>query len=322
MAAEDWGRLKTFLTTGKVPEVGPLRKQYLELHTELGFSIRTLHEALTRGWDMHICNPLLVLEHERQSGNFVDERFWHRFDALLQGGRLGSGGRYNSLSYELGMEGAGGRYAAPFRLLLEQSSGVQAGIAFPIAAHFALQTSQPLEAYALVAPLLAREAKISRGEQIEELWLNFYDYARQRVAPVLDGAGIEHLTGEDVMRTSLVDHPLYRRGLDRLEILRQQSWRVPVTLRYLHVPETIRQRQVVDIVLSTPGISTHRSLLAACLPPPLVQFEDGESWTIGETTGSEFSQTARYADAELQHDAGIAKAIEASWKSMLNARWG
>lgn len=63
-------------------------------------------------------------------------------------------------------------------------------------------------------------------------------------------------------------------------------------------------------------------LQAACLPPPLVQFEDGESWTIGETTGSEFSQTARYADAELQHDAGIAKAIEASWKSMLNARWG
>ena len=53
-----------------------IRRQYVAKHPQLGFSVRTLHESLTRGWEIHICNPIGVLRLERESRLFTDEAFW------------------------------------------------------------------------------------------------------------------------------------------------------------------------------------------------------------------------------------------------------
>jgi hypothetical protein len=323
LAAEEWRRLLAFRKSGKYPPVGDLRRRYVAQHPTLGFSVRTLHEALTRGWEVHCCNPRAVLSFEREARLFTDEAFWARFDQLDAKGLLT--GRdsqsYSDIAYELAMQGAGGRYAAPFRYLVERTDRVRAGIAFPLAAHFALQTPDPVESYAQIAPVLAEEATPDRPARIEDLWVHFYDRARQRVGPILDASGQEYLSAEDVIRQELADHPGYQRAIERLGRLKKDTWRVPSYHLYAQVPEPIRQRQTADIVLCTPGISVHRALLIAHLPPPLVQFTDGRTWQFGECWNAEFPDSARFDAAESHRDAEDALAINTDWKRMLNVRW-
>ena len=322
LASEEWRRLQAFRENGEFPPPGPVRRQYVKKHPELGFSVRTLHEALTRGWDIHICNPIQVLHLERESRLFTDDTFWARFDELEAAGALtGPGGSYTDLAYELGMDGAGGRYASPFRYLVEHSNRAQAGIAFPLAAHFALQTPNPAASYARIAPVLANEAKPSQPAPIEELWISYYDHARQRIAPILDEMGQSYLPGEDVIREELGDHPGYQRAISHLQRLEKESWRAKPYHLYMQAPEAIRGRQAADIMLATPGISEHRSLLLMCLPPPRVQFTDGQTWILGHTFNKEFPEAAKYENQELKMDASSAKTIDRAWKDMLSARW-
>jgi hypothetical protein len=323
LAAEEWRRLSAFRKTGHFPPSGPLRRQYVLKHAELGFSVRTLHESLTRGWDIHICNPTQVLRLERESGQFTDEAFWARFEELEASGALdGPGGSYTDLAYELGMEGAGGRYAGPFRYLVQHSSRARAGPVFPLAAHFALQTADPLESYARIAPLLADEARALKPAAIEDLWVSYYDHARQRIGPILDDMGQPYLPGEDVLREELANHPGYRRAIARLERLQRESWRAkPYHLFPPQVPEPIRRRQAADVVLATPGIPEHRALLVAYLPPPLVRFVDGRTWLLGQTFNEEYPDAGIYLGEELEADADSADTIDRAWTEMLNARW-
>jgi hypothetical protein len=134
--------------------------------------------------------------------------------------------------------------------------------------------------------------------------------------------GQPYLPGENVLSDELSHHPGYRRAKAHLDRLQRESWRAkPYHLYSPQIPERIRRRQAADVILATPGISEHRALLLMCLPPPLVQFANGQTWVLGQTFNEEYPDAGIYKHDELEANAESAATIERAWNDMLNARW-
>lgn len=303
LAAEDWQRLLEFESTGIIPDSGPFMQELLRFNDSLGFSAWNLIESLTRYWDVHICGPTQLLDIERIEKLGTDKEFWKKYDKLRESGiltiRRSNGDAYTAQAYNLAMEGVGGRYARPYKLTGEFLMNPDlAGVLFPIAAHFAFQTSKPTDYFERFVEILAPYALPPRSPEtyaapIEELWINLYYIGRELTAPVIYQApGLYPLA--EIRESGLINHPGYARVLKNMEhyatlaadgkIGKQIIESYP---RMLEEFESKYEKKVargligflvLDLVLSTPGIPNHRAELFNLLPPPLIRFKDGKTW--------------------------------------------
>lgn len=131
LIAEDWARLKHFDATGQSLPPGNLRRAFTQRMEGAGFSTQDLMEAHARFWDVQALGPPLLIELELDAPNRdvsqvltraqyeklkADGKIWHHFD------ERGHGVGYSSLSFDLAMRLAAGRYALPYLGLREETN--------------------------------------------------------------------------------------------------------------------------------------------------------------------------------------------------------
>lgn len=156
LVTEDWMRLKHFDATGQSLPPGNLRRGFTQRIEGAGFSTRDLMEAHARFWDLQVLGPPLLIELELDAPNRdvsqiltraqyehlkADGKIWHHFD------EHGDGVGYSSLSFDLAMRLAAGRYALPYLRLREETNDLIAAALFPLCAHFALHSDSPPDFY-------------------------------------------------------------------------------------------------------------------------------------------------------------------------------
>ncbi|MDP2177481.1 MAG: hypothetical protein Q8K19_03120 [Methylicorpusculum sp.] len=149
-------RLKHFDATGQSLPPGNLRRGFTQRIEGAGFSTRDLMEAHARFWDLQVLGPPLLIELELDAPNRdvsqiltraqyehlkADGKIWHHFD------EHGDGVGYSSLSFDLAMRLAAGRYALPYLRLREETNDLIAAALFPLCAHFALHSDSPPDFY-------------------------------------------------------------------------------------------------------------------------------------------------------------------------------
>jgi hypothetical protein len=331
LAMEDWQRLTEFESTNTVPVPGPRIREFVRKNELLGFSPWTLNESLTRFWDMHICGPLDLLDTEQADKRFTDNQFWERYNALKRTGRLTGpdGTGYSDLAYALAMEGAGGRYARPYQLVIEKTSPKVAGIVFPIAAHFAFQTSRPADYFAQFVELLAPYVQTLPPGDIEKLWVSFYFTARSLIFPVIKEANEQPLFPIiEIRESGLNSHPGYASGLNAMEYwtaqLPKSNLGKEISRRKPELPESFVGLLALDIFMATPGIPDHRGGLYQMFPPPVVRFADGQIWLLGDVHRRELHPEWNEIERGLpkwQKMAADALEIDKRWNKLLRARY-
>lgn len=331
VAGEDWQRLQEFEATKKVPPTGPWRKEFVRKHPKLGFSALNLHEALTRFWDMHICGPVHLLRLEREEAKWTNDSVFERFDVLEQLGLIYTpDGGYTDKVYALAMEGAGGRYAAAYRLAFDPSESALAGILFPLAAHFAFQTSRPTDFFARFVHELRALVHTPLGfPSIEELWLDLYPRARMRTFGILKAEKEQLLFPiTEIFEGPLKSHPGYAMALNVLEYLAAHAAEGKLGKRLRQeLPRTSDDFLgvlVLDVLLATPGVPDHRSVLYQHLAPPLVCFSDGARWLLGivrEDAVDPPKEDRAYRIERFEKAAAVSEDLSTRWQAMVDARY-
>lgn len=331
LATEDWRKLIGFESTGTVSAPGPRMREFVRKNELVGFSAWTLNESLTRFWDMHICGPLELLDMEKAERRFTNIVFWERYNKLRQSGRLtGSDGTgYSDLVYALAMEGAGGRYARTYQLVIEKTSPKVAGIVFPIAAHFAFQTSRPTDYFAQFVELLAPAAQKLPPDDIETLWVNFYFTARNLIFPVIKEANEQPLFPiVDIRESGLIEHPGYARALNAMEYwatkLPNSNPGKAISHRMPELQDSHVGLLALDIFLASPGVPDHRVGLYQMFPPPVVRFKDGQIWLLGDIHRRELHPEWNDEERglpEWQQSATDSLEIDKRWNTLLQARY-
>jgi hypothetical protein len=331
MISEDWKRLTNFEMNGTFGTPGPFLKEFFRKNNELGFSAWILNESLTRYWDMHICGPIELLEMEHKSRIFTDEEFWGRYQELSEKKQLTGpdGTGYSDLVYALAMEGAGGRYADPYNLVIKRTSPKVAGIVFPLAAHFAFQTSRPTDYFVKFVDLLAPYAVTLPPGDVEDLWIDFYFTARGKIFPVICKENERPLFPIiEIRESGLIDHPGYQIVLRDLEYWTPRLINTNPAKEVKRRKTELEDRQVgllaLDILLSTPGIPDHRGLLYQLFAPYVVKFYDDRNWLLGYTHRSELHpewSDAKRGLSEFQEKESIALNIDKRWKRFQQAKY-
>jgi len=341
-AAEDWQRLKEFETNGIISSFGYYTNEFYYEYPHLGFNAFTLNEALTRFWDIHICGPIELLEMEQSSQNEKNSGFWETFNQLKESKILfGPGGTgYSEKAYTLAMEGAGGRYAKPYKMVIDQVGPAIAGIIFPIAAHFAFQTTKPVHYYNIFLDLLIKRIfdviRDNPNQPIELFWLNMYFKGLSVISKkLLEESQRLLIPIVDIHNSSLKSHPGYISILNDMEYYTTKQ--LPNTElgkiceNYLkNIKSNLDEEKIssitslitLDLLLATPGVSKNRGILFQIFPPPIVRFKDDRFWLLGYTHRSELHP--HWSDEERmlskwKEDAKIAVDIDNRWNKFLIA---
>lgn len=340
-AAEDWQRLKEFETNGIIPSFGYYSNEFYYEYPYLGFNAFTLNEALTRFWDIHICGPIQLLEMEQSSQNEKNGGFWEIFNQLKESKNLygPDGISYNEKAYTLAMEGAGGRYAKPYKMVIDQVGPAIAGIIFPIATHFAFQTTKPVYYFYIFLDLLKKLIlnliRDNPKQPIEDFWLIMYfaglrvifeklrEDSRNLLIPILD-----------IHNSSLKSHPGYISILNDMEYYTKQLPNTElgkICENYLkNIESNLDEEKIssatsfitLNLLFATPGVSNNRAILYQMFPPPIVRFKDDRFWLLGYTHRSELHP--HWSDEERmlskwKEDAKIAVDIDNRWNKLLLA---
>lgn len=294
---EDWSRLKHFERTGEILPPGRLRTLFFQRVEETGFSTQDLVEAHARFWDVQALGPPLLIELELDAPNRdADEiltqaqydrlkaegKIWHHYDDA------GKGVGYSSLSFDLAMRLAAGRYALPYLRLREATDDLIAAALFPLCAHFALHSASPPEFYLALIDRLRGQVDLERGRFIEQAWRSLYsDVWREAELLHIDRYGSEFFTGQAAIHESALfgehvgykmAHTMLSLACDHLEANRPGGFLVGPE----QMPSGMRALWTMDFLLGCCGMTDCRSPdLLAFIAPPVIRFADGKIWEIG-----------------------------------------
>ena len=334
LAAEDLARLEEHERDGTLPAPGARRHEYMRRHEEWGFSALDLQEALARYWDVHILGPPLLLSLERADPNRQWEaEFEQAYAALEAQGRLPSpdGARYSGESYDLAMATAAGSYARPYLMLRAELPSLTAAGAFPLLAHIALHTPEPVIFFARLVEFAVPMFGPGKApnDSIEDFW-------KQMFLPAV-AVGIKLAEALNLVIDFM---PLLSSELEEtLGRSKPHDWarhRLEVAINVLAEQERAREAAaepgkapleaaVAELMLrlATPGVPKHRAFLAAWLSPPLVKFADGKREILGRLhrrlAGAPDSEAERRLSAEFDWIADEAEAQDARWQAFVRA---
>jgi len=161
VAAEDWGRLQRFRDGGDAEAAGPLNSILRRPHPNFGYSANDLAESASRYWDILNVGPHNLVESDLATGVVMDDETRDLYDrASFAGLFRSSDDGFSQLTVEIAMRISGGSYALPYLNLLAKLGDrydPQAMALFPLLAHWALQTPEPVIFYERFAELAGRK---------------------------------------------------------------------------------------------------------------------------------------------------------------------
>lgn len=254
LALQEWLDVQEFKQSGALKDYKGLLGRFAEPPKGAPFSAWELSESLCRYWDIHIMGPVRLLQERGEAlssaGNDARPYQAAEFDRLMT------------------IEDA---YAAPYRWALERWGSVASVLLFPIAGHFAMQTSRPVEVFLKVSENLAVEAQQFRGS-IHENWRTLFPKVRDATGSACFSLTGSILTpGWDVIRRSaLKESPIWR-----------------YYLRLLHTGAmTVGSIEKLDFCFSLPGDPENRGILVSGFLPAVTLFRNGR-W-FGESDLAKF----------------------------------
>jgi hypothetical protein len=246
--------------------------------------------------------------------------FLQRFETLKVKGLLrhpGHGG-YSSESFDLAMEGPGGRWAKPYVMLRQRLPPKATAALFPVAVNLALQTADPVGTFAfLISGAPSLEPALPSDQDIALLWRWCYDL----VSPLLAELPDDELLGNGIRVAaagSLDGQPVW-------------NWLIKYTLRAAAEIgaadsgsadwDAAVQRGIGSLAraLACPGDLENRGWLVPLLAPPLVQFADGIEWSPARAAAASVQATPAEL-ATLDRLAEIAREMNDRWQRLLDAR--
>ncbi len=297
LVEEDWTRLCRFDATGEVASPGPLRRQFLAPDKGAGFSAHDLMECHARVWDVHALGPPSLIELELDDPHRDTSEVLTRdhYDKLKAEGKIwhhvdesGRGVGYSSLSLDLAMRMAAGRYALPYLTLQDATNDLVAGALFPLCAHFALHSNSPVKFYLAMLKRVTPKIQLVRNQPIEIAWRALYfDLLVEALRLHKELFDTEFLTGQAAMHESplyghhvgyRLSHTLLSQACDHITAHRPKDFLIGPE----NMPAAMRALWTMDFLLGCCGMTTSRwPDLLAYLSPPVVRFDDGKTWTIG-----------------------------------------
>jgi hypothetical protein len=188
---------------------------------------------------------------------------------------------------------------------------VVTGVVFPLAGHCALQSEKPVDVFLKVIEIAPQRLQnLPRAQPIHELWRASYAAVRTLSLLAADELGIGKLTmGAAAIRTGpLNEHPVYRWAFGELErgriVLDDTQFAKDLAKTFGELPEEAvragaRGALALDMCLSCPGDTTHRSFLVEWLAPPCVRFPDGKQWALPEVYRRELVPEIDEAERKL-----------------------
>jgi hypothetical protein len=336
LMAEDWARLRQFDATGDNVPPGPLRRAFAQRMEGAGFSTLDLMEAHARFWDVQALGPPLLIELELQAPQRdisqvltrteyeqlkADGKIWHHYDAH------GEGVGYSSLSFDLAMRLAAGRYAVPYLRLREQTNELIAAALFPLCVHFALHSASPPGFYLALVERLVPQIDLAAGRPIEHAWRSLYmDVLREAMLLHLDRHGCEFRTRQATIHDSplfhelvgyAMAHTLLAQACDHLGANRPPDFLVgPESM-----PPGMRSLWTMDFLLGCCGMAASRTPdLLAFLAPPVIRFADGQTWIPGAIFDAFPFESAAPATAKQppprSEVAAALLALDETWNAM------
>ncbi|MGR0220088.1 hypothetical protein [Agromyces sp. ZXT2-6] len=328
LAGDDWQSLLRFRSTGSADGTTTLRPQFTTPHPAFGFSILDLVECLSRYWDILNTGPHDLVEAElAEGGQLSPELAAELEDARVNGLFRSDDDGFSFATVSLAMRIIGGSYARPYRDL-EQRLGFMTVVLFPLIAHWALQTNDPVrmfDAFTLrggsaVARSLKRSERMRflrprvSAPDLEEEQERLYLKLVPLMMDVAKGSGTEVRLGSEALAyTALADHPVYRWAIDWVSRLGHAAMTEGLgrDVRRRYRGDEVCALIVADRMLALPG-GDHRSWLHAYLTPPVHRFNDGLTW---------------YTNVEPVHDDNVRIAdqcieIHTAWEEYRQARRG
>lgn len=298
-AAADWERVLSFEQTGAVPPPSARGLDAMGVAGDGPFSPRDLMEAVARFWDVHTRSPAQVIADEGLAdaaaqavgpltvgdphGGDLVAYTHHAFDFVMQHGPDCQS------------------YAEPYRWLLKRVQGASAFavIMFPLCAHAAMGTPDPVRVFCATIDLALDNPMVSwlmnrRSGSIHSDWMMFWPPLTRNVfGPASVKAGVMQFTsGFDVIhRGSLQHHPVYREYLDKAHF---RGWfkmhqPVPTSSHPLAVQHASDLKQAALenplILFALPGEPVYRRALAETVAPPLIRFANFEVATLRPVLG-------------------------------------
>lgn len=326
LVEEDWNRMFAFEQTGKITREATRRLHFVSQHPEHGFSPRDLAEAFARYWDVHVIGPPSLIELELRAGRHAfSPEFVERLETLKANDGLWhpESGGYSSASFDLAMEGPGGGWAKPYVWLCQKLPPRATAALFPVAAHLAFQTTDPVSTFAffLTAAKSLEEmlARVPSGQDIALMWRMCVEICYPMLRDDVPKEKVLGTAIRVVASGSLNHNPIWRwltkymhyaaanmsasgEGIDRDTAVRRGM----ATLAY---------------VLTCPGDPKARGWLVPLLAPPLVQFADGVEWNpardAAATLHSSFSEIKT-----LDRIAELARQMKERWRRFIVASRG
>lgn len=292
LAEEDWCRLKTFETRGRIEQPGPVRTEYTRVYPEYDYSARDLQEGLARYWDVHVISPITLMDLEIEDEKHrIPPAVVAKYTAVKQVAAQIDPSGYPDHIFELAMSFTAGNYAKPYIHLREKTSSFVAAVLFPLAGHFALQSDQPVPFFADVLnraiPML--KDVVQPGAKIDDVWPIWYHQIRNLAVEIHKERSDRpfYPAGVIIVNGPLNDHPIYYYVSGLLvdlinELNTKEEARQYLVPGYNHEP-SMRANLSVDFYTACPGIPTVRSLLISHLAPPAIRFSDGCIWSLRMT---------------------------------------
>jgi tetratricopeptide (TPR) repeat protein len=234
-----------------------LRREFIRVHADLGFSSWNLHEALCRFWDIHVIGAARLLDPEwgLQPITSASEDFMKR--VVESDSRGTTSDQFDSLMQE------GDAYSGPYRYALARWDTRQCVTLFPIVGYFALQTASPVDVFTEAIERLAVSEAFESLRSIHLGWEWNYPRVRGECA-----AAAHRVTGrcftrgwEVIASSGLSNHPIFAAYLERFQSTSFRSW-----------------GDDPDYIFALPGHPPNRRLLRRLFRPPLTLFHDGR-WT-------------------------------------------
>ena len=296
LVEEDWLRLKAFSETGAASPAGPVKRRYVAVDPAAGFSVQDLVECHARFWDVQAVGPPNLIEMELDDPTRVTDPVLtrDRYDALKADGKIwrefdetGKGRYYSSLSFDLAMELAAGRYARPYLALRGRTNDLLAGALFPLVAHAALQTDAPVAFYGALIDRLLPRTHLPPDGHIEDHWRALYpDVMREALTLAVETFGREFTVAITTIEACrLDDHPGYKLALTLLSLAgRYLADHRPRALFYTTtgMPVSMSAEFGLDFILGCVGMADSREPdLLTFLAPPLVRFAGARHWLPG-----------------------------------------
>jgi hypothetical protein len=289
MAEENWERLRTYEDIGAVPQVGPTGIEYTHVYPEHGFSARDLQEGLARYWDVHVINPVTLMDIEiRDEKRRIPPSVASQYEVLKQTAVALDPSGYPGAVYDLAMDFTAGNYAKSYIDLRDSTSSFTAATLFPLAGHFALQSNRPVPFF---AELVERAVPYVMGSEepgvaMDNVWPIWYRSIRNLAVQLHRETTERPFYPASVLMAKgpLKDHPVYYYVAQLLNSLSEQLMQTAAAREYLvpgfeHAP-SVNAQLSIDFYTACPGISKFRTLLVAHLAPPCIRFIGGEIWKL------------------------------------------